>query len=173
MPSIPPRMPSDTSPASLILMLVEATPLSPTLASTPKPDSSGLTVFGFGEKKTPKAFIAACDKFIYTEILRRTDTIDLGHPKSANELKHDKKLVALLKNAVEDCADELGWAPLARTGQNILNKSPEFDTRNYGYNKLGELIKATQLFEIQELSAPENPNIRHIYLKNKNTKKAK
>ncbi|MEM7183095.1 MAG: NYN domain-containing protein [Spirochaetota bacterium] len=134
---------------------------------------SGLTVFGFGEKKTPKAFIAACDKFIYTEILRRSDTIDLERPKSAKELKLNKKLVALLKNAVEDCADELGWAPLARTGQNILNKSPEFDTRNYGYNKLGELIKATQLFEIQELSAPENPNIRHIYLKNKNTKKAK
>lgn len=128
---------------------------------------SGLIVYGFGEKKTPKAFIAACDKFIYTEILRQSDFVNTDHSWTARELKSDKKLVAFLKNAVEDCEDELGWAPLARIGQNILNKSPEFDTRNYGYHKLGELIKATMLFDIQELNTPENPNIRHIYLKNK------
>jgi hypothetical protein len=131
---------------------------------------AGLTVYGFGEKKTPKAFIAACDKFIYTEILRRNDAIEMGKFQSVKDLKGDKKLVALLKNAVEDCADEVGLAPLARVGQNILNKSPEFDTRNYGYIKLGEFMKATQLFDFDEINSPDNSNIRHIYLKNKKVK---
>ncbi|MBI9104489.1 MAG: NYN domain-containing protein [Spirochaetales bacterium] len=119
---------------------------------------AGLTVYGFGERKTPKPFVNACDKFIYTEILRKisttnndtNDTASLPTRATSAILKQDSRLVNLLRGAVEDSADETGWAYLAVVGQIIAKQSPEFDPRNYGYKKLGELIKATQLFEIDD-----------------------
>jgi len=75
----------------------------------------------------------------------------LGMPsKLLTELKQDTKLVNLLRNAVEASSDESGWAHLAPVGSNIAKQSPEFDPRNYGYGKLGELIYATRLFDIEE-----------------------
>ncbi len=112
---------------------------------------SGLLVYGFGEQKTPSAFVSACDKFIYTEVLRaKTDASEAIVKKPSNELKQDTKLVSLLRNAVEASSDESGWAQLAPVGSNIAKQSPEFDPRNYGYRKLGELVSATNLFEIEE-----------------------
>ncbi|WP_455208638.1 NYN domain-containing protein [Kaarinaea lacus] len=112
---------------------------------------SGLVVYGFGERKTPSPFVSACDKFIYTEVLRaKTDESEAIAKKSANELKQDTKLVSLLRNAVEASSDESGWAQLGPVGSNIAKQSSEFDPRNYGYGKLGELVAATKLFEIEE-----------------------
>lgn len=115
---------------------------------------AGLIVYGFGEKKTPKAFVGACDKFVYTEILRKGEESESGvsERRSTNELKGDSKLVSLLRNAVEDSAAEDGWAYLGQVGQNIANQAPEFDPRNYGYKKLSSLIRATRLFDIDERS---------------------
>lgn len=111
----------------------------------------GLMVYGFGEKKTPGAFVSACDKFIFTEVLRsKDDEAELIKRKTANELKQDTKLVNLLRNAVEGSSDDSGWAHLAPVGSNIAKQAPEFDPRNYGYKKLGELIAAIKLFEIEE-----------------------
>ncbi|WP_020611461.1 NYN domain-containing protein [Sediminispirochaeta bajacaliforniensis] len=107
----------------------------------------GLTVYGFGEKKTPRAFVSACDKFIYTEILREDAEEVHSTKKSGGELKRDSKLVNLLRTAVEDSADDSGWAYLGNVGQNIAKKMPDFDSRNYGFKKLGELMEATTLFE--------------------------
>ncbi len=112
---------------------------------------SGLLVYGFGEQKTPSAFVSACDKFIYTEVLRaKVDESEAIAKKSSSQLKQDTKLVNLLRNAVEASSDESGWAHLAPVGSNIAKQSPEFDPRNYGYGKLGELIYATRLFDIEE-----------------------
>jgi uncharacterized LabA/DUF88 family protein len=112
---------------------------------------SGLIVYGFGEQKTPSAFVSACDKFIYTEVLRaKTDESKAIIKKSSNELKQDTKLVNLLCNAVEASSDESGWAHLAPVGSNIAKQSPGFDPRNYGYGKLGELVSATRLFDMEE-----------------------
>ena len=112
---------------------------------------SGLLVYGFGEQKTPSAFVSACDKFIYTEVLRgRIDDSEAIAKKSSNELKQDTKLVSLLRKAVEASSDESGWAHLAPVGNNIVKQSPEFDPRNYGYGKLGELVSATMLFDIEK-----------------------
>ncbi|MDL1979674.1 MAG: NYN domain-containing protein, partial [Deltaproteobacteria bacterium] len=112
---------------------------------------SGLFVCGFGEKKTPEAFVSACDKFIYTEVLRsKEDDSEVMTRKSATELKQDTKLVNLLRNAVEASSDDSGWTHLAPVGSNIAKQSPEFDPRNYGYKKLGELIAAIKLFEVDE-----------------------
>ena len=112
---------------------------------------SGLLVYGFGEKKTPSAFVSACDKFIYTEVLRaKTDESEAIVKKHSKELKQDTKLVSLLRNAVEASSDESGWAQLGPVGSNIAKQSSEFDPRNYGYVKLGELVAATKLFDIEE-----------------------
>jgi uncharacterized LabA/DUF88 family protein len=130
---------------------------------------SGLNVYGFGEKKTPRPFVNACDKFIYTEILRKDDLSLQTEKKSIKELKGDTKLVSLLRNAVEAAADESGWAGLGGVGQNIVNQSPEFDPRNYGYKKLSELVNAIQLFEIDERSTSKSPG-KAIYIRDKRKK---
>ena len=81
---------------------------------------SGLLVYGFGEKKTPSSFVSACDKFIYTEVLRaKIDESKQIVKKPSSELKQDAKLVSLLRNAVEASSDESGWAHLAPVGSNI------------------------------------------------------
>ena len=112
---------------------------------------SGLLVYGFGEKKTPSAFVSACDKFIFTEVLRgKTDESEAITKKSTNELKGDAKLVNMLRNAVEASSDEDGWAQLGPVGSNIAKQSSEFDPRNYGYSKLSKLVAATKLFDMEE-----------------------
>lgn len=111
---------------------------------------AGLIVYGFGESKTPKSFVGACDKFIYTEILLEDETSEPQKKKGVSELKGDTRLVNLLRNAVEDSADEDGWAYLGTVGQNIANQAPEFDPRNYGYRKLSDLLRATQLFNLEK-----------------------
>jgi len=112
---------------------------------------AGILVYGFGELKTPAAFVSACDKFIYTEVLRaKTDETKALKKKSSSELKQDARLVTLLRNAVEASSDDSGWAQLGPVGSNIAKQSPEFDPRNYGYGKLGELVAATMLFDIEE-----------------------
>ena len=111
---------------------------------------SGLVVYGFGERKTPDAFVSACDKFIYTEVLTfKDDDAQSIKRKSANQLKQDTKLVNLLRNALEASSDDSGWAHLGPVGNNLAKQAPDFDPRNYGYKKLGELIAASKLFEIE------------------------
>jgi uncharacterized LabA/DUF88 family protein len=106
---------------------------------------SGLYVHGFGEQKTPKPFVSACDKFTYTENLR----VEKSTAKGSTKAVVDEKLKAILRHAVEDTADDAGWSYLGSIGQNILNKSPEFDPRNYGFRKLGELIESTGDYEVK------------------------
>ena len=130
---------------------------------------AGLTVYGFGERKTPKPFVGACDKFIYAEILREDEAAPPIQKKNANELKVDSRLVNLLRNVVEDSADEDGWAYLGAVGQNIANQSPEFDPRNYGYNKLSNLLRATQLFDFDRRVSADS-HVTTIYVRDKRKK---
>lgn len=131
---------------------------------------SGLLVYGFGEQKTPPAFVSACDKFIYTEVLRtKTEGNKAIERKSSSELKQDTKLVGLLRNAVEASSDDTGWANLGAVGSNIAKQSPDFDSRNYGYSKLGELVSATQLFELEERSLGGS-NSKALYVRDKRKK---
>jgi len=128
---------------------------------------SGLVVYGFGEKKTPEAFVAACDKFIYTEVLISKEDDSLR--KSTHELKQDTKLVNLLINAAEASSDESGWSHLATVGYNIAKQSPDFDPRNYGYKKLGELVSATKLFNMEERPVGSGQS-KATYIKDKRKK---
>ncbi|MDX2477686.1 MAG: NYN domain-containing protein [Gammaproteobacteria bacterium] len=128
---------------------------------------SGLLVYGFGEKKTPSPFVSACDKFIYTEVLRaKVDANQAIAKKSSKELKQDEKLVSLLRNAVEASSDDSGWAYLGPVGSNIAKQTPDFDPRNYGYGKLGELVSATQLFEIERRKIGDT-NSKAVLLRDK------
>ena len=134
---------------------------------------SGHTVYGFGERKTPKPFISACDKFIYTEILKvKEEEIETAPKKyTTKELKGNTSLVNLLRSAVSASMDENGWSFLGAVGQHINNQAPEFDPRNYGFTKLKEVIKAIQLFDIDERKDEKAPNIKQIYIRDKRHKK--
>jgi len=111
----------------------------------------GLVVYGFGEQKTPKAFVSACDKFIFLEVLiTKEDSEPAVRKRSTNELKGDTKLVTLFRNAIEAASDESGWAHLGAVGSNIAQQAPEFDPRNCGYKKLGDLAMAIKLFDMDE-----------------------
>lgn len=116
---------------------------------------SGLTVYGFGERKTPEAFVRACDKFTYTDNLTfpaapATATEPPAKRKPATaaaQLKGDTALVRRLRNAVEVASDDDGWAALAQVGHLLVKQSPDFDPRTYGYTKLSDLVDATALFD--------------------------
>ena len=131
---------------------------------------AGLTVYGFGEKKTPSPFVSACDKFIYTEVLRgKSDESKAIAKKSTSALKQETRLVNLLRNAVEAASDDSGWAHLASVGSNVAKQSPEFDPRNYGYVKLGDLVSATKLFDREERTIGAS-NSKAIYIRDKRKK---
>ncbi|WP_373707189.1 NYN domain-containing protein [Neisseria dentiae] len=114
---------------------------------------SGLTVYGFGEKKTPEAFRKACDKFIHTEIFRpeksgADKSKNSGKTKPAAETGSSAPDAAtLIKRAVRENADDLGWANLGPIGSYINKINPDFDPRLYGFSKLSELIKSFDIFE--------------------------
>ena len=115
---------------------------------------SGLTVYGFGEKKTPTAFRKACDKFIYTEIFlpeKQRANKERGngktHATAAEENNNTPDALPLLKRAVRENADDLGWANLGPIGSYISKINPDFDSRLYGYGKLSDLIKSFDIFE--------------------------
>lgn len=124
----------------------------------------GLTVYGFGEEKTPKPFVAACDKFIYIELLREEATAPANGYSETDQLaatevtkpvviepaKKPKAPVSFIAKILDDIADEDGWAHLGALGTNITKLRPDFDPRTHGYKKLSDLIKGyPQLFEFQ------------------------
>ena len=118
---------------------------------------SGLIVYGFGRSNTPEAFRKACDKFIYVENLvseaEKTAAAEESDQKEKNNkvadvaLSIDKYTLNLIYKAVKENADDSGWAYLGAIGTYISSVKPDFDTRNYGYDKLSGLIKALGLFE--------------------------
>lgn len=125
----------------------------------------GLSVYGFGERKTPKPFVAACDKFIYTEILREP-TVQKSHSDTAVE-----PLQAILAPAVVAAAREDGWALLSAVGS-LANKShPSFDPRNYSYAKLGELVRKQSFLEVKTVPSPDGAPIAHLYVRLKDSGK--
>ena len=131
---------------------------------------AGMKVIGIGEKKTPNPFIVACDKIIYIEILKNT----LKERESENEKDEPKdsmdkitaKEIKLIATTINDLSDDDGWAFLGDVGSLLQKKQPNFDSRNYGFQKLTPLIKSIGKFELEQR---ESPKSRHklIYVKNK------
>jgi uncharacterized LabA/DUF88 family protein len=125
----------------------------------------GLLVYGFGEEKTPKAFVSACDKFIFTKVLLAEEKPDVvNQEQETKKLKSDTKLVNLFRSALEAASDDSGWAHLGAVGSYIAKQAPEFDSRNYGYEKMVNLVSAMHLFEIDR--RPQVP----VYIRDKRNK---
>ncbi len=125
---------------------------------------AGLAVYGFGEKKTPRPFLAACDKFTYTEILRAPQVgVAQQPPVVADPLKP-----ALLA-AIDAVAREDRWAPLAEVGSTLNKTSPSFDARNYGFKKLSELVRNQTYLEVKSVPAGDGSPISHVFVRAKDT----
>ncbi len=137
---------------------------------------AGMKVFGIGEKKTPNPFIVACDKFIYIEILKNLSVeneLEVTKSKSSQKINIDKitpKVIKLISSTISDLADDDGWAYLGDVGNLLQKKQPNFDSRNYGFQKLTPLIKSTKKFEIEHRENPKG-RFKLIYVKNKDKSK--
>jgi len=129
---------------------------------------SGMQVYGIGEKKTPDPFIVACDKFIYLEILEPYSETKDEKGKSKKQIfeKITPKVIKFLKQSVSDAADEDGWAFLGDVGSLILKKQPNFDSRNFGFEKLTPLFKSLNQFEIDQ-RVQSGGRFKLIYVRNK------
>ena len=127
---------------------------------------AGLTVFGFGERKTPEPFVAACDKFVYTEILRVEPEESKPGQATVAELPKFKPMVL---NALKATVREDGWAPLSALCSQITRSNPSFDARNYGVSKLGELIRQqTAYLEVKEVKSGEGDSSQiHLHVRRK------
>lgn len=121
---------------------------------------AGLVVYGFGESKTPEPFVAACDKFVYTEILRNAPE----EQKSA-EASALPKLRPMVLTALEATAREDGWAQLAALGSQLNRNHPSFDPRNYGSSKLGELMRKQAYLEVKEVPFAEGSGAVNVYVR--------
>jgi uncharacterized LabA/DUF88 family protein len=145
---------------------------------------AGMKVFGFGEKKTPTAFISACDKFIYIEILAKDKATEeevisptKSKPKATAHLPLEtngkqpispvtKNLVKLISDSINDLADESGWTFLGDLGNILLKKQPNFDPRNYGFNKLVLLLKSLKQFDVEKRDTGKG-NVKNFYVRTK------
>ncbi len=156
---------------------------------------AGMKVFGMGEKKTPPAFISACDKFIYLEILKNNEIKEktsgsssrllsgsANGVKSKNQNSQNKPqtktptatvgtvnadLIKTISDSINDLAeDDDGYVSLAEVGKFLNKKQPDFDPRNYGFKKLFPLIKSLQQFQIDERNTGKN-NTTQVYVRTK------
>ncbi len=153
----------------------------------------GLTVYGFGERKTPDAFVQACDKFVYVEVLRaerseKPAAADTKPRKAAAKSTgagpgaapaakatpaaasddgkaSTAKLLDLLHQAIDEADEEDGWAHLGAIGSYLNKIRPDFDPRLYGHKKLSDLVKAHRLhFDVEERGTPDSPS-KAVYVR--------
>jgi NYN domain-containing protein/OST-HTH/LOTUS domain-containing protein len=128
--------------------------------------SDGLTVYGYGEAKTPMAFVNSCSQFIYVEklsVLQDDETIEdiaknKKHPAVTEavtkyvgnnyDIRKDYKLINILKQGVDVTSDEQGWADVKDMSM-YIRKNSSFSQVNYGFKKMGDLIKALDLFDME------------------------
>ena len=157
---------------------------------------AGQRVIGIGERKTPSAFIAACDKFTYIEVIfERFAEADLSGNEALNEslnederssdvksqalhrnkiqqqarLRNDKvpnAVVELIADSVADLAGDSGLVFMGELGNLILKKQPDFDHRNFGYKSLSAMIKSIDRFET-DFRQTTDPNIKHVFVRDK------
>lgn len=152
---------------------------------------AGLIVYGFGELKTPQPFISACDKFVFTEILRKDNNIEDNTSEETTPIRsmissamsvlsrknktsedstseEDTPIETIINTAINALSKDDGWAPLSGVGGYINKNNPSFDPRNYGFEKLGKLVKSLNYVEFQHRKFNDGSDNTHIYIKLKN-----
>lgn len=141
---------------------------------------AGKFVIGIGEAKTPTAFIAACDKFIYIEVIRRHEVESKYSVNSADKKSHISRLkdadnavpeqvINLIAESISDLAnvnDGGEFVFMGELGNLIIKKHPDFDCRNFGFKSLSALIKSLDRFEV-DFRQSADPNIKHPYVKDR------
>jgi len=131
---------------------------------------AGLVVYGFGERKTPEPFVAACDKFIYTEILCPEKLTEKDTEKAPVVAVADvRKLKPLVIAAIDANARDDGWAALGGVGSHISKMDPAFDARNYGFKKLSEMVRSLKYLEVKELPLvrPDGVTVMNVQIRMK------
>jgi uncharacterized LabA/DUF88 family protein len=137
---------------------------------------AGMKVIGIGEKKTPNPFIIACDKFIYLEVIQNQEDPTEIEEKENNKVEPKQRrknvkiripenIIVSIKNTIDTVADDDGWAFLGDVGNLILKKKPDFDPRNYGYQKLSTLIKSIKTISVDQRESGSK-YVKHIFVKN-------
>jgi hypothetical protein len=143
----------------------------------------GLTVFGFGEQKTPEAFKNACHKFIFTEVLRSASRSETARtaPRAAPRARSAQQAPAahpqagpsrppvefpreFVLDALEQSSDDAGWANLGAFGSYLTKLQPDFDSRIYGFRKLSDLVRARKDLFVTEERIPPGANRKTLYL---------
>lgn len=135
----------------------------------------GVTVYGFGERKTPRPFITACDKFVYFDVLsapsasapavqvipaKPVPIADAPPQPVAGGNRLDSAALAMLATAVEASADEDGRANLGQVGSHLAKQAPDFDARNYGFSRLSDLAEASGILDVERLGDPKVVTVR-------------
>jgi len=156
---------------------------------------AGQRVIGIGERKTPSAFIAACDKFTYIEVIyERFADADSGgdaenglhnevesqngtqpqalqrnkslHPGKQKSEKVPDAVIELIAGSVADLAGDDGLVFMGELGNLILKKQPDFDHRSFGFKSLSAMIKSIDRFET-DFRQTADPNIKHVFVRDK------
>ena len=160
---------------------------------------AGKKVYGMGEKKTPNPFIVACDKFVYSEVIRSAAQQERAEEAAREEPKEPpkparraarkkgaeaapapapeaeppsrvpKEIITLLADSVEMLADEDGYAPLGEVANLLVRKKRDFDPRNFGFSKLSKLVKALPRFEVDVRQGGQS-NMKHFFVRDKERK---
>lgn len=143
---------------------------------------SGKMVIGMGEKKTPESFVMACHDYIFfdgnLDAACSVASVFISPGASGEEKdsssqktpKINRKLIALIKQVVSEAAESDGWAQLSSVSSRLLNKQPDFNVKNYGYNKFIKLIEACEssfLIDREHLVKKNKKTIKRMCLKNK------
>jgi uncharacterized LabA/DUF88 family protein len=121
---------------------------------------AGKVVYGLGERKAPEAFIAACDKFIFFEVLKRP--AEQAKPVQVADVPN---IAELLAHAITETSRDSGWSPLSAVGSFIGKNNASFDPRNYGFNKLSELVRSMANLEVKE--AADASGFIHLHVRQK------
>ena len=141
---------------------------------------AGLVVYGFGERKTPEPFVAACDKFIYTEILRakpeepKAETAPVEtHSKPVVNVAELTELRPMILTALDAAARDDGWAPLGPVGSQMNKNNPSFDPRNYGFSQLSKLMRKQEYLDLKEIPIGDGSTSVHVHVRRKAVTAAK
>jgi hypothetical protein len=132
-------------------------------------------VMGIGKKLTPRAFVNACDIFVYAENLAKPAAsvprrkskpeaiADTSSPKQESKPELPSDFLSLFQKAFDLAVQEDGWAFLGSLGHHLRQLDPSFDPRTYGYKQLSLLVRAHP--EIFEVKRQRGQGTAHIFVR--------
>ena len=124
---------------------------------------SGMRVIGVGQRKTPKAFVEACEKFVFLEVLARTEPTEKASETRDEQPPGIQSVLSKALNRVD--TDDEDWASLSALGNHLNRVDPSFDSRTYGFGKLGDLVKAQPFVETKTVIGPSGQGQLWVRLK--------